>query len=372
MGVIPPKEIKIKDAGVLTISEIKGKGLVQNSDGSPVNEYSYSNASFDFTLGDEYFFPKQFHDDLKNAANERSLASVNDLPDSVRQDLLKNDIRLCTANNGFLRIPKFSSVVISTYENVNLPNDVAGRFDLRIKWAMMGLILQVGTQIEPGYNGKLWGLLHNFSGEEVIIGFHSIDHRLLTAEFCYTTQPAAPTKGKEKKPVTIRDFLGKYPVNSGSIQNYFEQFSKMSEDLDKKVSAEIQKISTFNESTTQLINSRIATEVAAIQQLRTSIDNSQQQVQALSTRVHDRRSTQLQWFLTIGIFIISVACPILISKFMFDKDDYQLFDNTKQLNEELNKTNSTIQNLLNESAKKDTVIAKLNKRLSNAEKKLPK
>lgn len=372
MGVIFPKKVKIKEAGVLTISEIKEMGLIQNSDGAPVNEYSYSNASFDFTLGDEYFFPKQFHDDLKKAATEKGLASVNDLPDSFRQDLLKNDIRLCSANNGFLRIPKFSSVVISTYESVNLPNDVAGRFDLRVKWAMMGLILQVGTQIEPGYSGRLWGLLHNFSGEEVIIGFRSNDHRLLTAEFYYTTQPAAPTKGKEKKPGTIKDFLAKYPVNSGSIQNYFEQFSKMSEDLDKKVSAEIQKISTFNETTTQLINSRIATEISAIQQLRSNVDSSQQQVRDLSTRVSDKRSTQLQWFLTISIFVISVACPILISKFMFDKDDYDLFDKTKQLNEEINKTNKSIQILLSESAKKDSVINELNKRLTNAEKKLPK
>lgn len=372
MGVIPPNKIKVKDVGVLTISEIKGKGLIQNPDGSSVNEYSYSNASFDFTLGDEYFFPKQFYDDLNRAASERNLSNVNDLPDSVRQEILKNDVRLCTANGGFLRIPKFSSVVIGTYETVTLPNDVAGRFDLRVKWAMMGLILQVGTQIEPGYHGKLWGLLHNFSGEEVIIGLHSNNHRLFTAEFYYTTQPAAPTKGKENKPGTIQTFLEKYPVNSGSIQNYFDEFSRMSKALETKVTDEIQRIISFNETTSQQINSRIATEVAAIQQLRTNVDASREQVQTLNTTVHDKRATQWQWFLTIVIFVISITCPILISKFMFDKDDYQLFDSTKHLKEELDKSNMNIIRLEEESRKKDAVIDNLNKRVTNAEKKLPK
>ncbi len=81
----------------------------------------------------------------------------------------------------------------STYEKVKLPNNIAGRFDLRIQWALQGLILQVGTQIEPGYEGRLFGLLHNFSKKEICIPTTS---RILTAEFYYTSKEAEPINKK--------------------------------------------------------------------------------------------------------------------------------------------------------------------------------
>lgn len=63
-------------------------------------------------------------------------------------------------------IESFGSIVFSTKEKIVLEDrtNIVGRFDLRIRLGLSGLILQVGTQVEPGYKGPLFGLLINTMG----------------------------------------------------------------------------------------------------------------------------------------------------------------------------------------------------------------
>lgn len=86
---------------------------------------------------------------------------------------------------GELIIPAFSSVIVSSYETIKLPSNVVGKFDLRIRQAIRGLMVQMGTQIEPHYHGRVFALLHNITNSPIKLRY-AVD-RIFTAEFNYTS-----------------------------------------------------------------------------------------------------------------------------------------------------------------------------------------
>lgn len=190
---------------VLIHHDIKRLDIIRLAKDQKLNEDCYSNASYDLRLGNEYWIPSNHNDG------------------NVFHNSGEKVPYLCSDNNNVLKIPAFTSIVFSTYEKVKMPNNVAGRFDLRVKWALQGLILQVGTQIEPGYSGKLFGLLHNFSKKEILIPTKS---RLLTAEFYYTTGPALPAKVKDCMD-DLKSFINKYAIIEGSLEGFLGKIEKI-------------------------------------------------------------------------------------------------------------------------------------------------
>src|SRR4051812_38339108 len=46
--------------------------------------------------------------------------------------------------------------LVSTYETLELPNEVVGHFALRSGLSRRGLYASVGAQIDPGYKGRLF------------------------------------------------------------------------------------------------------------------------------------------------------------------------------------------------------------------------
>ena len=150
-------------SGVLTKAEIKALGLIRAPDGGSLDEKCYQPASFDFRLGGECIYPKKDRDNRRK-------------PDD------------CTTNG--VVIAPFASVVVSTYETVRLPYNVVGRFNLRIALALEGLIVQMGTQIEPGYTGHLFAMLQSISDREICLTYCDYDTRPFTIEFAYTSKEA--------------------------------------------------------------------------------------------------------------------------------------------------------------------------------------
>lgn len=306
--------------GVLTIDQLQGLKLIS---GEEVDDKCYSNASFDFRLGPEYFFPHLYQDEVNKIGRP--------LNDKEKEDILISRIGNCS-NEGYLKIPKFTSVVISTYESVKIPDHVAGRFDLRIKWAIAGLILQVGTQIEPGYEGKLWGLLHNFSNEEVIISYKQYEHRLLTAEFYFLNKPSPPTNEKKKKPTSLKEFLLKYPVKNGSLYNYFEQVEQTKAD-----------IKTMVESSQATIQEQVGGQLAQIEQVRIRVEHT-------NDRLSSGRNFWVSFWIVLGTFVVSLVLPIVISRFTLNKSDYESIENKvlknhmDSVNTQLGRTITKLQN----------------------------
>lgn len=103
-----------------------------------------------------------------------------------------------------LTIEPFETVVFSTRETVAVPRNVVGRFGLRIGWALRGLVIQVGPQVEPGYRGPLFGAILNVSGDAVQI---PLDEPFLTIEFAYVSCPPEDSVYNPEKISSLREFV---------------------------------------------------------------------------------------------------------------------------------------------------------------------
>jgi deoxycytidine triphosphate deaminase len=285
--------------GILTIKEIKELKLIQVDEGQHFDNDCYSNASYDFRLGNEYFSPKLGKRDVSRCEPDISCP--------YKKDSAEPKTQFCNKDNDVLKIKPFTSVVFSTYEKVKTPNNVAGRFDLMVKWALQGLILQVGTQIEPGYEGRLFGLLHNFSKKEICIPTGS---RLLTAEFSYTIEDTKPIikKGRKKIPITeLQQFLDFYPVIDGSLEHYLSEINRIHTDI--KDSVEKTKQDT----------EKVYKEILEASRYKGTIS--------------------LSIFAAIIVLTFSIGIPLIVTKLTFNRDDYP-YPKSLQIDKNTRKTDS--------------------------------
>jgi deoxycytidine triphosphate deaminase len=94
--------------------------------------------------------------------------------------------KMDTALIPWIEVPPNRMVLVSTWETFNIPNNIVARYYLRQSLTWKGVVLLGAGQIDPGYHGKVFGLLYNFSRNPVRIG--CTDH-VFTIEFCYTVPP---------------------------------------------------------------------------------------------------------------------------------------------------------------------------------------
>lgn len=174
-----PEGANAGSRGVLTGEEIRGLALLHGE--SP--EGCYRAASCDLRLGSLVFYCGQNED-----ASRRGYVEINDGP------------------NKALVLESFEAALVSTEEIVDLwdhPN-IVGRFGLKIRHALDGLILQVGPQVQPGYRGRLFGLLINVSGHRKDI--RHLDE-LVTIEFSYTTEEVSTKPPGQRECMTLDVFV---------------------------------------------------------------------------------------------------------------------------------------------------------------------
>ncbi|WP_195289523.1 dCTP deaminase domain-containing protein [Alistipes finegoldii] len=190
---MPPK----RKIGVLTRSEIIAENVVTSD---TIDEKSIKSASYDLRLGNEYYLPSD-----NNASTS-----------------IKFGIRKCSDSNDVLCLKPFSSIVFSTEEILSLPGNIVGRFDMRIAFAMQGLVLQVGPQVEPNYKGRLFGLLLNFSDKEVHIPRYA---RLLSIEFNYLFCNVIETGGR-KNHCSLLEFLEGKPYVKGTLEAFLTRINR--------------------------------------------------------------------------------------------------------------------------------------------------
>lgn len=187
-----------KKTGILTGDDIKDLNIID----SHFNESSLKIASYDFRLGDVCYEVAEDGKGVKRA----------------------NLIR----NNGVLIIEKFSSIIITSKETVKLPRNVVGRFDLRIKYALQGLILQVGPQLEPNSECPLYGLLLNFSDKRIYL---SAGEELMTAEFSFIDiENLSDRFKKPSKPIPLQKLID-HNHFYGNLSTCFKAISNIDKDL---------------------------------------------------------------------------------------------------------------------------------------------
>ena len=99
----------------------------------------------------------------------------------------------------FCTIKPFDFILFSTFEHIDLSqhHDIVGRFGLKIRLALKGLVMQVGPQVEPGYKGPLFGALLNTSGSEIrfapMDSFLEIEFHRMSSNATIDVQKAYPT-----------------------------------------------------------------------------------------------------------------------------------------------------------------------------------
>ncbi len=112
-------------------------------------------------------------------------------------------------------------VFVSTLETLQMPRDLTGRCYLRRTLANKGAGLLSQGQIDPGFTGRIFGLLYNFAQGDVYL--RRGDH-VFTVEFTYTTEWREgawdyPSQGGEyQNSFSLRDFLRKHdgpPLQGG-------------------------------------------------------------------------------------------------------------------------------------------------------------
>ncbi len=196
--------------GVLVEDEIKDLSLIKPPLGGELDPRCYKPTSFDLRLGGECIY-------IKVGPHE-----VSDCTDGII-------------------IEPFSSVMVSTYERVELPVNVVGKFNLRIKLALEGLIVQMGTQVEPNYKGPLFAMLLNMSDKKIKLSYRNYDTRPFTIEFTYTSKPAVAASKTIK---SIGDILPQYPAE-GTINTIVEDLRTAQKDIKANETPRIKFFNTW-------------------------------------------------------------------------------------------------------------------------------
>lgn len=156
-----------------------------------------SGASYDLSLGDEYFYG----------------GSIHQLTDS----------------EPILLIEPYDYAIVTSHESSNLPRDVCARFDLSVSLFCQGVILSNGPQIDPGFRGPLFCLLFNTSSSPVLLKRRQ---HYATLEFHKMVEPTYSYAGRYQ----AKNLLHYLPSNAArgainELKKELEQVRKESQTL---------------------------------------------------------------------------------------------------------------------------------------------
>jgi deoxycytidine triphosphate deaminase len=102
----------------------------------------------------------------------------------VGDEYYVDDKRVPLLPNGQLIIPANGLVYIATKERFNIPYYMVARYSLQVTQVYRGLLIENGLQIDPGYHGRIYVAVHNFTDQarSLLLG-----KRFLSVDFTRTT-----------------------------------------------------------------------------------------------------------------------------------------------------------------------------------------
>jgi len=190
---------------VVVKDDIKKLGLI---DPSTFREECLEEASYELRLGDHFFLccPQDHESKYKQFSLDR-IANIE--------------------------IPPFGSMYIETEEiiDLSLSTEIVARFDLRIEYALKGLLLQVGPQVKPGYRGRLFGNLFNTSSLPVRLRWKE---SIMEIEFTYLSKQIDLKESKEY--LDLDSFFDKYGIipSDKSVPSLFDKMSNRIDQTNEK------------------------------------------------------------------------------------------------------------------------------------------
>lgn len=89
-------------------------------------------------------------------------------------------IDLANGAGGAYRLPPYGTAILTTFEDLELPQNLLGRIGLKSGFARTGLVASTGPQIDPGFRGKLFITLFNLTAAPHVLKYRDT---FLTIEF---------------------------------------------------------------------------------------------------------------------------------------------------------------------------------------------
>lgn len=123
------------------VERIYNRSLYEYPFINPVDKNNIQSASYDLTLGEEYY-----------------ICSKNSVP------LIKH-----LEENESLKVPPRATFFVISKEKLYIPYDLCASVSLAFGLIRKGIIFAVQPPIDPGYHGAIAALLHNMSDEEIVL-----------------------------------------------------------------------------------------------------------------------------------------------------------------------------------------------------------
>jgi len=101
--------------------------------------------------------------------------------------------------------------VVSTYEKVNIPGFLIGRWNQRVTSAYEGIVWVGGPQVDPGYSGHLYCPLYNLSNRDVELQFKK---PLFMIDFVKTTRFIEDKCSLWERPAEKTDSLARHDIHN--------------------------------------------------------------------------------------------------------------------------------------------------------------
>jgi deoxycytidine triphosphate deaminase len=154
--------------------------------------------------------------------------------------------------NGSLTIQRYQVAIIQTFETLNLPQFLIGRWNIRVTLAYDGLLWVGGAQVDPGFRGRLSCPIYNLSAKEVVLQH---GERLAMIDFVTTT----PFRRGVSKP-----YVWNNPKRKLVFEEYNTSLTSGVEDQLKKQDKEIEAGKQLVERQIKFVRKRIDEFVALV------------------------------------------------------------------------------------------------------------
>jgi deoxycytidine triphosphate deaminase len=155
-----------------------------------------------------------------------------------------------------LKIEPYQVAIIETFETLNIPKFLIGRWNIRVKLAYKGLLWVGGAQVDPGFRGHLCCPIYNLSTEAVTLDFRE---PLAMIDFVTTT----PYKKGGCKTFAWADrkmmVFPEYPVLSSGIARRVEEFGTEIDNARRETATHLKDAEKTTEEKVQRIENRIDT-----------------------------------------------------------------------------------------------------------------
>ncbi len=145
--------------------------------------------------------------------------------------------------DSILKIPRHGIVIVRTYERINMPGFLVGRWNLKVKMVYKGLVWVGSLQVDPGYQGYLFCPLYNLSKREQELIYKE---PLFTIDFVKTTKFKGSTGDELWAPQIKRPLDTAADLDTGALTTApFEEFKEMREELDNRLDNSEKKVDKF-------------------------------------------------------------------------------------------------------------------------------